>query len=35
MIDSMEHIRYSQLGCNCFNKLFINFSKKVEELVTF
>ena len=31
--DIMDHIRYSQIGCTCFKKLFINFSKTVEELV--
>ena len=31
--DIMEHIRYSQLGCHCFKKLFINLSRTVEDLV--
>ena len=31
--DIMEHIRYSQFGCNCFKKVFINFLKTIEELV--
>ena len=26
--DIMEHIRYSQLGCHCSKKLFINFFEK-------
>ena len=29
----MEHIRYSQLGCHCFKKLFVNLSRTVEDLV--
>ena len=32
--DIMEHIRYSQLDCQCFKQIFINLSKTVEELVS-
>ena len=32
--DIMEQIRYSQIGCNCFKNLFINFSRTIEVLVS-
>ena len=31
--DIMEHIRHSQIGCNCFKKISIDLSKTIEELV--
>ena len=31
--DIMEHIKYSKMQCTCFKKLFVKFSKTVEELV--
>ena len=33
--DIMEHIRYSQISCNCFKNLFIFFLKQLQNLFSY